>query len=45
MFRAYDATTGEMVCEHPTKSGVYAPPSSFMVDGKQYIAVVSGKAA
>jgi alcohol dehydrogenase (cytochrome c) len=42
MFRAFDATTGEVLWEHPTNSGVYAPPSSFMVDGKQYIAVVSG---
>jgi alcohol dehydrogenase (cytochrome c) len=42
MFRAYDATTGDVLWEHPTNSGVYAPPSSFMVDGKQYVAVVSG---
>jgi alcohol dehydrogenase (cytochrome c) len=42
MLRAFDATTGAVLWEHPTNSGVYAPPSSFMVDGRQYIAVVSG---
>ena len=42
LFRAFDASTGEVLWEFPTNSGVYAPPSSFMVDGKQYIAVVSG---
>jgi alcohol dehydrogenase (cytochrome c) len=42
MFRAYDATTGAVLWEYPTNSGVYAPPSSFMVDGQQYVAVVSG---
>jgi alcohol dehydrogenase (cytochrome c) len=42
MFRAFDASTGEVLWEFPTNSGIYAPPSSFMVDGKQYIAVVSG---
>jgi len=42
MLRAYDATSGAVLWEYPTNSGVYAPPSSFMVDGRQYIAVVSG---
>ena len=42
MLRAYDATSGVVLWEYPTNSGVYAPPSSFMVDGTQYIAVVSG---
>jgi alcohol dehydrogenase (cytochrome c) len=42
MFRAFDASTGEVIWEFPTNSGIYAPPSSFMVDGKQYVAVVSG---
>jgi len=42
MLRAYDATSGAVLWEYPTNSGVYAPPSSFMVDGTQYIAVVSG---
>ena len=41
-FRAFDASSGEVLWEFPTNSGVYAPASSFMLDGKQYIAVVSG---
>lgn len=42
MFRAFDASTGEVLWEYPTNSGVTAAPSSFEVDGKQYIAVQSG---
>jgi len=42
LLRAYDATTGAVLWEYPTNSGVYAPPSSFMVDGQQFVAVVSG---
>lgn len=40
--RAWDAKTGELVWEFTTSSGVISPPSSYMVDGKQYIAVVAG---
>lgn len=42
MVRAYDASTGEMLWEFPTNSGIEAPPSTFMVDGRQYVAVLSG---
>jgi alcohol dehydrogenase (cytochrome c) len=42
MFHAYDAVTGELVWEFPTNSGIIGQPSSFMVDGKQYVAVQSG---
>jgi alcohol dehydrogenase (cytochrome c) len=42
MFRAFDASSGEVLWEFPTNSGILAPPSSFSVDGKQYIAIVSG---
>jgi alcohol dehydrogenase (cytochrome c) len=41
-FRAYDAESGEELWEFPTSSGIIAPPSSFEVDGRQYIGVVSG---
>lgn len=41
-FRAYDAKSGQKLWEIRTNSGIMAPPSSFAVDGKQYIAVVSG---
>ena len=39
---AFDAETGDLLWESPTPSGILAPPSSFSVDGKQYIAVMSG---
>ncbi len=39
---AFDAETGALLWEAPTPSGILAPPSSFAVDGKQYIAVLSG---
>ncbi len=41
-FRAYDARTGEQLWQFGTNSGIIAPPSSFAVDGVQYIAVQSG---
>jgi len=41
-FRAYDAKSGKLLWEFPTPSGIISPPSSFSIDGKQYIAVVSG---
>lgn len=42
MIHAFDAQTGDLLWQSPTPSGILAPPSSFEVDGKQYIAVVSG---
>jgi alcohol dehydrogenase (cytochrome c) len=39
---AFDAETGEILWEAVTPSGILAPPTSFSVDGKQYIAVLSG---
>ncbi len=42
MFRAFDAKTGKVLWEFQTISGVTAVPSSFEVDGKQYIAVQTG---
>ena len=41
-FRAFDAETGETLWEQRTNSGITGVPSSFMVDGVQYIAVQSG---
>jgi alcohol dehydrogenase (cytochrome c) len=41
-FRAFDASTGEVLWQFRTNSGITAPPSSFAVDGVQYIAVASG---
>ena len=42
MFRAYDAANGSVLWEYPTNSGIGAPPSTYSLDGKQYVAVVSG---
>jgi alcohol dehydrogenase (cytochrome c) len=42
MFRAFDASTGALLWEFPTNSGVIGQPSSFSIDGTQYIAVQSG---
>ena len=39
---ALDASTGKPLWEFPTTSGIVAPPTSFAMDGKQYIAVHSG---
>jgi alcohol dehydrogenase (cytochrome c) len=41
-FHAFDATTGKLLWEFPLSSGAEAPPTSFSVNGKQYIAVLSG---
>jgi alcohol dehydrogenase (cytochrome c) len=41
-FRAFDASSGAVLWEFPTNSGIIGQPSSFSVDGKQYIAVQSG---
>ena len=41
-FRAFDARTGEILWQQRTNSGVIGVPSTYMVDGVQYIAVQSG---
>ena len=41
-FRAFDASNGKVLWETATPSGVTGVPSSFEVDGEQYIAVLSG---
>jgi alcohol dehydrogenase (cytochrome c) len=42
MFRAFNATTGQVLWEFPTNSGIIAPASTFSVGGTQYVAVQSG---
>jgi alcohol dehydrogenase (cytochrome c) len=42
LFRAFDASSGKVLWEFPTNSGIIGQPSSFSVDGKQYVAVQSG---
>ena len=41
-FRAFDANTGAELWRQRTNSGVTGVPSSYAVDGKQYVAVLSG---
>lgn len=41
-FVAYHAATGEKLWEAPTGTGVVAAPSTYMVDGKQYVSVAVG---
>jgi alcohol dehydrogenase (cytochrome c) len=41
-FHAFDAATGKLLWEFPTNSGILGQPTSFMIDGRQYIAVESG---
>jgi alcohol dehydrogenase (cytochrome c) len=41
-FHALDAKTVELLWEFPMNSGIEAPPTSFLMDGKQYIAIESG---
>ena len=41
-FKAYDAETGAILWNFQAGAGVNAPPSSYTVDGKQYIVVATG---
>ena len=45
MFHAFDAKTGKLLWEFPTNSGITGQPTSFMIDGKQYVAVAGGPTA
>lgn len=42
LFKAYNSTTGELMWQDKAKAGVNAPPSSYNVDGDQYIVVGAG---
>jgi alcohol dehydrogenase (cytochrome c) len=39
---AMNDETGEILWKFQTGSGLYAPPTSFTIDGKQYIGIASG---
>src|SRR3954447_20114023 len=41
-FKAYDAETGAVLWKFQAGAGVNAPPSSYSVDGKQYVVVGAG---
>ena len=40
-FRAFDAVTGEVLWEFQLPFGGYATPSTYMVDGKQYVVIAA----
>jgi alcohol dehydrogenase (cytochrome c) len=40
--RAFDAATGEVLWEFATGTGIVAPPTTFEIDGRQYLAVHGG---
>jgi alcohol dehydrogenase (cytochrome c) len=42
-FVAFDATTGNELWKDATGSPILAPPASYMLDGKQFVAVASGQ--
>lgn len=42
MFKAYDSETGSQLWRFQAGAGVNAPPSSYSIDGKQYIVVGAG---
>jgi PQQ enzyme repeat len=39
---AFEAVSGKILWEFTTNSGIIAPPTTFTVDGKKYLAVQSG---
>ncbi len=41
-FRAYDSRSGKVLWTFNAGAGVNAPPSSYAVDGKQYVVVAAG---
>ena len=41
-FRAFDAKTGKVLWQQRTNSGVTGVPTTYQVDGVQYVAVLSG---
>lgn len=43
MFKALDAKTGKELWKFNTGSGITAAPMTYTLDGKQYVAVVSGR--
>ena len=41
-FKAYDANDGKILWSFSAGAGVNAPPSTYVVDGKQYVVVAAG---
>ncbi len=43
-FRAFDKSTGKKLWEYQLPAGGYATPSTYMIDGKQYVVIAAGGA-
>jgi quinoprotein glucose dehydrogenase len=41
---AFDKQTGKLLWEHPLPAGGYATPSTYMVNGRQYVVIAAGGA-
>ncbi len=41
-FNAYDASNGELLWQAKNDAGVNAPPITYQIDGRQYVAVAAG---
>lgn len=41
-FRAFDKETGEVLWEYQLPAGGYATPSTYQIDGKQYVVIAAG---
>ena len=41
---AFDKRTGQLLWEHPLPAGGYATPSTYQVDGRQYVVIAAGGA-
>jgi quinoprotein glucose dehydrogenase len=39
---AFDKQTGKLLWEHPLPAGGYATPSTYMVNGRQYVVIAAG---
>lgn len=42
--RAFDKATGELLWEHPLPAGGYAAPSTYQINGRQYVVIAAGGA-
>ena len=42
MFFAADSNTGQKLFEFQTGAAIYAPPTSYAIDGRQYVVIPSG---
>jgi quinoprotein glucose dehydrogenase len=41
-FHAYDKTTGKLLWDYQLNAGGYATPSTYMVNGRQYVVIAAG---